>query len=299
VLRFIAGFGLAGELGAGLTLVSEQLPKEKRSMAVALVAGFGILGAVSAFFINNIFAWRTSYYIGGILGLLLLIMRIRVHESGLYKNVKQATIERGNFLMFFTDRKRFSRYIKCILIGVPVWYIIGILITFADQFGKEFGIAGVDPGKAIMFLYLGIAFGNLSVGWLSQQLKSRKKTLFIFYGITILFCTLFFLQSNSGTTIFYVLSFCLGFGAGFNVIYLTFGVEQFGTNLRATAAISIPNMVRGALPLMIILFKFMRSIFNDYVTGAWVTGIVLFVVAIVSALSIKESFGKELDFLEV
>ena len=299
VLRFIAGFGLAGELGAGLTLVSEQLPKEKRSMAVALVAGFGILGAVSAFFINNIFAWRTSYYIGGVLGLLLLIMRIRVHESGLYKDVKQATIERGNFFMFFTDRKRFSRYIKCILIGVPVWYIIGILITFADQFGKEFGIAGVDPGKAIMFLYLGIAFGNLSVGWLSQQLKSRKKALFIFYGITILFCILFFLQKNGSTTIFYVLSFCLGFGAGFNVIYLTFGVEQFGTNLRASAAISIPNMVRGALPLMIMLFKYMRSIFNDYVTGAWVTGIILFVIAIASALSIKESFGKELDFLEV
>jgi MFS family permease len=299
VLRFIAGFGLAGELGAGLTLVSEQLPKEKRSMAVALVAGFGILGAVSAFFINNIFDWRTSYYIGGVLGLLLLIMRIRVHESGLYKDVKQATIERGNFFMFFTDRKRFSRYIKCILIGVPVWYIIGILITFADQFGKEFGIAGVDPGKAIMFLYLGIAFGNLSVGWLSQQLKSRKKALFIFYGITILFCILFFLQKNGSTTIIYVLSFCLGFGAGFNVIYLTFGVEQFGTNLRATAAISIPNMVRGALPLMIMLFKYMRGIFNDYVTGAWVTGIILFVIAIISAVSIKESFGKELDFLEV
>jgi MFS family permease len=298
VLRFIAGFGLAGELGAGLTLVSEQLPKENRSMAVALVAGFGILGAVSAFFINKIFDWRTSYYIGGILGLLLLIMRIRVRESGLYKDVKHTAVERGNFFKFFTNRNRFLRYIKCILIGVPVWYIIGILVTFADQFGKEFGIAGVDPGKAIMFLYLGIAVGNLSVGWLSQQLKSRKKTLFIFYGITILFCILFFLQKNGNTTIFYILSFCLGFGAGFNVVYLTFGVEQFGTNLRASAAISIPNMVRGALPLMIILFKYMRSVFSDYVTGAWVTGVILFAVAILSALSINESFGKELDFLE-
>ncbi len=183
VLRFIAGFGLAGELGAGLTLVSEQLPKEKRGMAVAWVAGFGILGAVSAFFINKIFDWRTSYYIGGVLGLLLLFMRVRVHESGLFTGVKHSAVERGNFLMLFTSSERFFRYLKCILIGLPVWYIIGILVTFADQFGKEFGITGINPGKAIMFLYLGIAAGNLSVGWLSQRLKSRKKALFIFYGM--------------------------------------------------------------------------------------------------------------------
>lgn len=299
VLRFIAGFGLAGELGAGLTLVSEQLPKEKRGMAVAWVAGFGILGAVSAFFINKIFDWRTSYYIGGVLGLLLLIMRVRVHESGLFTEVKHSAVERGNFFMFFTSSERFFRYLKCILIGLPVWYIIGILVTFADQFGKELGITGINPGKAIMFLYLGIAAGNLSVGWLSQRLKSRKKALFIFYGITILCCILFFLQKNGDATLFYVLCFFLGFGAGFNVVYLTFGVEQFGTNLRASAAISIPNMVRGFLPLMILLFRYLRGVFNDYITGAWVTGIILFAVAIISALSIKESFGKDLDFLEV
>lgn len=299
ILRLIAGFGLAGELGAGLTLVSEQLPKEKRSMAVALVAGFGILGAVSAFFINEIFDWRTSFYIGGVLGLLLLIMRIRVHESGLFKEAKHAKVDRGNFFMFFTSGERFLRYIKCILIGVPAWYIIGVLVTFADQFGKEFGINGIEPGQAIMYLYLGIAAGDLSVGWLSHKLNSRKKALFIFYGISILFCALFFLQHNGSTFIFYTLCFCLGFGAGFNVVYMTFGVEQFGTNLRASAAISIPNMVRGSLPLTIILFKYMRTIFNDYITGAWVTGVILFAIAILSALSIKESFGKELDYLEV
>jgi putative MFS transporter len=299
VLRFVAGFGLAGELGAGLTLVSEQLPKEKRSMAVSLVAGFGILGAVTAFFMNKIFDWRTSYYIGGVLGLLLLIMRVRVHESGLYKEIKNTAVARGNFFMFFTRRERFFRYIKCILIGVPMWYIIGILVTFADQFGKEFGIAGINPGEAIVYLYLGIAAGNFSAGWLSQQLKSRKKTLFIFYGITILCCTLFFLQKNGNVTIFYILCSCLGFGAGFNVVYLAFGVEHFGTNLRASAAISIPNMVRGFLPVIILLFRYLRGVFNDYITGALVTGIILFAVAILSALSIKESFGRDLDFLEV
>jgi MFS family permease len=182
---------------------------------------------------------------------------------------------------------------------LPVWYIIGILVTFADQFGKEFGITGIDPGRAIMFLYLGIAAGNLSVGWLSQQLKSRKKALFIFYGITIVCCILFFLQKNGEATVFYILCCCLGFGAGFNVVYLTFGVEQFGTNLRASAAISIPNMVRGFLPVMILLFRYLRTLFNDYITGAWVAGIIIFAIAIVSALSIKESFAKDLDFLEV
>lgn len=297
VLRFIAGFGLAGELGAGLTLVSELLPKEKRSMAVAFIAGFGILGAVSAFFINAIFSWRISFYIGGALGLLLLIMRISVQESGLYKNAKNANVQHGNFLMFFSNKERFLRYIKCIIIGLPVWYIIGLLVTFADQFGKELGIGNIDPGRAIMFFYLALALGNLSVGWLSKQLKSRKKALFIFYGITILFFVLFFLQRGSAT-IFYALCMGLGYGAGFNVVYLTFGVEQFGTNLRASAAISIPNMVRGVLPLILLLFKLLRSLTNDYVTGAWLTGLVLFAFAIAAAIYTKESYGRDLDFLE-
>lgn len=298
ILRFIAGFGLAGELGAGLTLVSELLPREKRSMAVALIAGFGIFGAVTAFFINKMFDWRTCYYIGGALGILLLLMRISVQESGLYKQAKKADVPHGNFLMFFTSKERFWRYLKCILIGLPVWYIIGILVTFADQFGKEFGIPGIDPGKAIMFLYLAIAFGNFSVGWLSQQLKSRKKTLFIFYGITVLFVLLFFLQNGGSANMFYAICMGLGFGAGLNVVYLTFGVEQFGTNLRASAAISIPNMVRGSLPLIILLFKFTRGFFTSYITGAWVTGLIIFALAIWAALFIKESYGNELDFME-
>ncbi len=298
VLRFIAGFGLAGELGAGLTLVSELLPKEKRSMAIALVAGFGIFGAVSAYFINELFNWHICFYIGGGLGLLLLIMRISVHESGLYKTAKQADVQHGNFLMFFNNKERFLRYLKCILIGIPAWYIIGLLVTFSDQFGKEFGVADIDPGKAIMLLYLAIAFGNFSVGWLSQKIKSRKKTLFIFYGIAILFCIFFFLQKGGSAAMFYAICAGLGFGVGFNVVYLTFGVEQFGTNLRASAAISIPNMVRGSLPLVILLFKFIRGVFNDYVTGAWITGIIIFAIAILSAFTIKESYGKDLDFLE-
>ncbi len=298
-MRFIAGIGLAGELGAGITLISELLPKEKRGIAAAMIASFGILGAVTAFFMKELFFWRTCYYIGGGLGLVLLVLRMRVHESKLYSQLKTQSVQRGNFMMFFTNKERFFRYLKCILIGLPAWYIIGVLVTFSDQFGEAFGIDGIDPGKAIMFLYLAIAFGDLSVGLLSQRLKSRKKALFIFYGITILFTALFFLQQGGSTSSFYLICVGLGYGSGFTVVYITMSAEQFGTNLRASAAISIPNMVRGALPLIILLFKFMRSLFDSYVTGAWVTGTILMAIAVIAALKTEETFGKDLNFVEV
>ncbi len=298
VLRFIAGVGLAGELGAGITLVSELLPKEKRGIAAAMIASFGILGAVTAYFMKELFFWRTCYYIGGGLGLLLLVLRVSVSESNLYTQLKTKAVQRGNFLMFFTNKERFFRYMRCILIGLPAWYIIGVLVTFSDQFGKAFGIDNIDPGKAIMFLYLAIAFGDLSVGLLSQRLKSRKKALFIFYGITILFTTLFFLQDGGSATNFYLICAGLGYGTGFTVVYITMSAEQFGTNLRATAAISIPNMVRGSLPLILLLFKFTRNLFDSYITGGWITGIILMSIAIVAAWYTEETFGKDLNFVE-
>jgi putative MFS transporter len=297
-LRFMAGVGLAGELGAGITLVSELLPKEKRGVAAAMIASFGILGAVTAFLLNTFFDWRTCYYIGGGLGLLLLLLRVSLYESGLFNQLAATNVERGNFLMFFNNKERFVRYLRCILIGLPAWYIIGVLVTFSDQFGKEFGIPNIDPGKAIMFQYLAIAFGDLSVGLLSQRLKSRKKALFIFYGITIVFTTLYFLQQGGDTSTFYFICAGLGYGTGFTVVYITMSAEQFGTNLRASAAISIPNMVRGALPLIILLFKFFRNIFGSYVTGGWVTGSILMTIAIAAALYTEETFGKDLDFIE-
>ncbi len=298
VLRFIAGIGLAGELGAGITLVSEILPKEKRGIASAMIASFGILGAVTAFLLNRYFDWRTCYYIGGVLGLVLLALRVSVSESGLFKQVATTSVVRGDFLMFFNNRDRFSRFIKCLFIGLPAWYIIGVLVTFADKFGEELNIPGIDPGKAIMFLYLAIAFGDLTVGLLSQYLKSRKKALFIFYGVTIFFMTLYFTQNGSSTSYFYMICAGLGYGTGFTVVYITMSAEQFGTNLRASAAISIPNMVRGALPLIILLFKFNRELFGSYITGGWVTGAILFAIAIPAAITTRETFGKDLDYLE-
>lgn len=298
LLRFLAGVGLAGELGAGITLVSELLPKEKRGIASAMIASFGILGAVTAFFMKEIFDWRICYYIGGALGLILLLLRVRVKESNLFTDIKTTSAQRGNFWMFFSNRDRFFRYLRCILIGLPAWYIIGVLATFGDQFGMAMGISDIDPGKAIMYLYLAIAFGDLSVGLLSQRLHSRKKALFIFYGISILFCTAFFLQDGGSNSRFYLICAGMGYGTGFTVVYITMSAEQFGTNLRATAAISIPNMVRGALPLIILLFKYARGFFHSYITGGWVTGIILMGVAITAALFTEETFGKDLNFTE-
>jgi len=298
LLRFIAGIGLAGELGAGITLVSELLPREKRGVAASVIAGFGIFGAVTAFFMSQVFDWRVCYYIGGGMGLLLLLLRVSVHESNLYKELQARPVQKGNFLLFFNNRDRFLRYLRCILIGLPAWYIIGVLVTFSDQFAKEMGIEGIDPGRAIMYQYLAIAFGDLSVGLLSQYLQSRKKALFIFYGITILFTVLYFLQQGGSASTFYLICAGLGYGTGFSVVYITMSAEQFGTNLRASAAISIPNMVRGALPLILLLFKGLRELTGSYLTGGWLTGALLMSIAIIAAWRTKETFGRDLGFVE-
>ena len=175
LMRFIAGVGLAGELGASITLVSEMLPKEKRGIGATIIASVGVFGAVSAFFVYQAFQdWRLCYYIGGGMGLLLLLLRANVIESGMFDVVKKTAVVRGNFLMLFNNKERLMRYVKGVVIGLPVWYVIGILITFSDKFGTEFGIAGVNPGKAIMYQYVAIGLGDLSAGLLSNYLKSRK-----------------------------------------------------------------------------------------------------------------------------
>jgi MFS family permease len=297
VVRFIAGIGLAGELGAGITLVSELLSKEKRGIGTSLVAGIGLTGAVVAFFISQTFDWRICYYIGGALGLLLLLLRISVFESGMFHQVKKLNVSRGNFFMFFSDATRFKKYLISILIGLPTWYVIGVLVTFSDQFGNEFGIADISPGKAIMFAYAGISIGDIAIGFVSQWLKSRKKALYIFYGLTAIFIGLFFSQSGGNSNSMYWICAGLGFATGFWAIFVTMAAEQFGTNLRATAATTIPNIVRGSLPLMILLFKWLRSHLS-YTNAGLITGMVVMVIAVIAAIMAKETFGKDLNYVE-
>jgi putative MFS transporter len=301
-IRFIAGLGLAGELGAGITLVSEIVPKEKRGLATSLVAGIGLSGAVLAYFMKQSFDWRTCYFIGGGLGVLLLLLRISVFESGLYNQVKQTQVERGNFLSFFTKPERFRRYLFGILIGLPTWFVIGILITFSNDFAKEFGITEkIDPGKAIMYAYVAISVGDILIGLLSQYLQSRKKALFIFYGITILFMIAFFtLLWGASASRLYLICAGLGFGTGFWAIFVTMGAEQFGTNLRATAATTIPNMVRGMLAVVILpLFKwFEQQPAIGTVNAGIYTGIIIMSVTVLAAALTQETFHKDLDYLE-
>jgi putative MFS transporter len=300
LIRFIAGLGLAGELGAGITLVSEMVPKEKRGIATSLVAGIGLTGAVFAYFFKQNFEWRTCYFIGGGLGLTLLLLRISVFESGMFNKVKEMNVQKGNFFMLFSKGERLKRYILGILIGLPTWYVIGILITFSKEFGLAFGIKeSIDSGKAIMYAYAAISVGDILIGFISQWLKSRKKALYIFYGITIFFMVLFFNNLYNGTAgAMYWICAGLGFGTGFWAIFVTMGAEQFGTNIRATAATTIPNMVRGLLSILIIpLFKYLRAE-TTFIHGAIITGIFVMILAITAAIMSKETFGKDLNFVE-
>lgn len=303
-LRFIAGLGLAGELGASITLTSELLPKEKRGIAAAIIATSGVMGTITAYFIHDWSGgdWRLCYFIGGGMGLALLFLRMGVLDSRMYDNAKEKHIQMGNFLMLINNRERFFRYMRGILIGLPVWYIIGVIISFSDEFAKQFGIAGFDQPKALMLQYVALAFGDMFAGIISNYIKSRKKTLYLYYAITALFLFLFFaLKGGGSATNMYLLCMGLGFGSGISVLYITMSAEAFGTNLRATAAISIPNLVRGCLPLLLLLFQFLRSenVLADYVTAAWVTGALVMLIGIIAVIKTKETFAKELDFVEL
>ncbi|MEO7768662.1 MAG: MFS transporter, partial [Ferruginibacter sp.] len=297
--RFFAGIGLAGELGAGITLVTELVSKEKRGLSTSLVAGIGLTGAVVAYFISQNFNWRICYFIGGGLGFCLLLLRISVFESGMFTKVKKQNVQRGNFMMFFTNRHRFKKYLLAILIGLPTWYVIGILVAFSNDFAGAFGLSEeVLPKKSTMFAYVAIAVADVLVGFVSHWLKSRKKTLFIFYIFTIISIFFYFTQQSGTAAGMYVICAALGFSTGFWAIFVTMAAEQFGTNLRATAATTVPNMVRGALPLLILVFKGLQSATGNYITAGWITGVLVMAISLVAAWFTEETFGKDLNYVE-
>ncbi len=301
IVRFIAGLGLAGELGAGITLVSELILKNKRGIATSFVAGIGLTGAVVAFIMKQNFDWRTCYFIGGGMGLGLLLLRISVFESGMFHEVKKMDVQRGNLLMLFNNRDRFKRYFLGILIGLPTWFVIGVLVSFSKEFGKHFGIKEeIDPGRAIMYAYAAISVGDILIGFVSQWFRSRKKALYLFYCITAAFMVLFFtVQWNGSASMMYWICAGLGFGTGFWAIFVTMGAEQFGTNLRATAATTIPNMVRGMLTIFILpLFQGLRTV-TDYVTAGWIAAVIIMVITVIAALYTRETFNKDMNFLEL
>jgi MFS family permease len=301
--RFAAGLGLAGELGAGITLVTELMPKNKRGIGTSLVAGIGLSGAVVAYFTFQFthHDWRLCYKIGGCLGILLLFLRIAVAESGMFKEVRQQDVSRGNFFMFFTNKKRFRKYVLAILIGLPTWYVIGVLVNLSNRFaGELYGQKSLDSGRAIMFAYAAIALGDIMVGFICQYFKSRKKGLLLYYILCIFSLVLFFSSFNNSDARMYGICAALGFSTGFWAIFITMGAEQFGTNLRATAATTIPNMVRGALPLINLMFVnlFQKDLGWGLINAAIVTGIIIMVITLIAFYFTEETYHKDLNYVE-
>ena len=302
IFRFLAGIGLAGELGAGVTLVSELLPKEKRGIGTSIVAGFGITGVIAAYFTFHWTSdWRLCYEIGGILGILLLFLRISLVESGMFKQVKLQNVSRGNFLMFFSDGVRFKKYFTAILLGLPTWCIVGILITQSDRFAKAmFGSTNFDSGRAVMIAYAGIALGDIVAGFVCQYFKSRKKGLLLYYFMCTASILLFFSDFNNSNTSMAVICALLGFSSGFWIIFITMGAEQFGTNLRATATTTIPNMVRGALPLINMMFLnlFQRDMGLTLIKSGFYTASIVISVTLIALYFTEETYHKDLNYIE-
>ncbi len=297
-LRFIAGIGLAGELGAGITLVSESLPKSLRAIGTSVVAGFGLMGAVVAqLTVELAGGWNISYIIGGIMGVMLLLLRISVSESGIYKNIVHKNVSKGNFLSFFTNKERLVRYLKCIAVGLPTWYCIGILAVLANQFAPELGIKDINPGKAIMWAYIGISVGDLMSGFISHALKSRKMAIFYMLLFTIVGVAIMLFGNTDTETKYYMFCVWLGLGTGYWAMFVTLAAEQFGTNIRNTATTTVPNMVRGLVPVMILAFDLLKNNFTVIISAA-IVGIVVFGLAFYSSLTISETHDKDLEFTE-
>jgi MFS transporter, putative metabolite:H+ symporter len=302
--RLIAGIGLAGELGAGITLVAESLPKEKRGYGTTIVAAVGVSGAVVAYLVYQISKdWRMCYYAGGILGLLLLCLRIKISESHLFAQSTKSSESRGNFLALFANKKRFLKYLNCIVIGLPIWFLVGILITFSPEFAKMLGVQdaeNIQAGKAIAYCYTGLVLGDILSGLMSQWLQSRKKVTFIFLTMSLLSVLIYLNAFGISSALFYFLCFFMGCSVGYWVLFVTIATEQFGTNIRATVTTTIPNFVRGSLPLLILAYSFCRDHFfeGDIRLAAMLVGTLVTAIAFISLWYLKETFHTDLNYSE-
>ena len=299
-LRFIAGIGLAGELGAGITLVSEVLPKELRALGTSLVAGFGLFGAVVANFTVELSNdWSVAYFIGGGMGIGLLLLRFGVIESGIYKHISaNSHVRRGNFLSFFTNWDRFVRYVRCIGIGLPTWFCIGVLAMLGDQFGEALGIkGGISAGKAIMWGYIGISAGDLFSGILSHWLKSRKKAILWMMAFTLISVVWILYGGVKTQNTYYFLCCWFGFGTGYWAMFVTVGAEQFGTNIRSTAATTIPNFVRGMVIVMYFGYNHLKP-FTGTIHSAAIIGLICFAIGIYCTYKIAETHNRDMDFID-
>jgi MFS family permease len=304
VLRFLAGIGLAGELGAGITLVVESMDKETRGWGTMIVVTFGALGAVVAVLVGDLFDWRVAYFVGGALGIVLLFFRMKAFESGMFTSLKSAHhIKRGNFLDLINQKQRAMRYLACTAIGLPIWFTIGILVVLAPEFSKELAVSHVPKdaniaSRSVMLAYIGLSFGDLLSGYLSQIWRSRKKVVLVFLAFSLMTVLLYLGLRGLSYPMFLFLVFALGTCTGYWGTFVTIASEQFGVNLRATATTTIPNFVRGAVIPITLSFQGLNYWFGSMIISAAIVGIFCLLLAFVSILYLKDTFGKDLNFTE-
>ena len=306
IVRLIAGIGLAGELGAAITLVNEILKKENRGYGTMVIVTMGALGAVAAVYINKLdlamfglAQWQVMYIIGGLLGLLLLTLRAGTHESHMFDDVKQQQVSKGNFFMLFVTRKRAVRYLACIAMGLPVWFCVGVLTKFSAKFAELGGATGgtFEVGQAIVFTYLGLSAGDLVSSYLSQLFKSRKRIVLGYLIACIAIVLLFLLGRGFSVSFYYFLCFLIGAGTGYWALFVTIASETFGTNIRATVTTTVPNFVRGATVPIVLSFKSLSGSMGE-VNAALIVGGICLTLSLLSLLALPETFGKDLRFVE-
>lgn len=299
VLRFIAGVGLAGELGAAITLVSEVLGRELRSAAAGVVAGFGLLGSIAAALIGEALSWRFAYGLGGVLGLFLLLLRVKTGESEIFAKISESSREvRGQFISFFNNKERFLRYLSCIGLGVPVWLVVGVFATLAPDLAQVRGIEfPVKASTAIMVVYIGLALGDLASGFLSHYVGSRRKVIFGFMAAALVLSLCHLTFADTTPFLFYGSLCLLGVAIGYWALFVLTTAESFGTNLRATATTTVPNFVRGSVVPMNLIVSFFAAN-GKLVTGAWVASGVAFLCSFLAVWALKETHGRDLDFSE-
>ncbi len=216
----------------------------------------------------------------------------------MYKQIEERDISRGNLFMLFTNRRRFFKYMNSILIGLPIWFCVGILITFSPEFAKTMNISGaINAGEAVMFCYIGLVFGDFISGVLSQYFQSRKKIVLMFLILSSISIALYFMLRGASSSLFYSACGIIGFAVGYWAIFITIAAEQFGTNIRATVASTVPNFIRGTVIPITFLFQITKKYFGILNAGAMV-GILCMLIAFCALYRLEETFHKDLNYIE-
>jgi MFS family permease len=298
IIRFLAGVGLAGELGAGITLVGESMSIEKRGYGTILVATLGGLGAVSAGLAGDFLPWRSAFIFAGVAGFLLLLLRMKAMETGIFKSAQQTAKHSGSFFRIFHKRERTLRYMACIIMGVPIWYSVGLLITLSPELARENGLSSLKTSLCFILFQCGVTFGDLTSGVLSQIFKSRKKILIAFMVLAVVSTALHFYQLFHSSSI-YLSALLIGTGCGYLSVFVTATSEHFGTNLRVTVTSTVTNFMRGAVTILIPLRIWVESTFSTTLSVSlmWV-GLLVWIPALLAVWWMPETYGRNLDFLE-